>query len=651
MLCKSLAARPLRPNRQRIKNKMISSRASSSADYLTRSTAVVTRHAISEAESTANNHERIMRMARRSSRAPRRPEMKLLRAAVARTFPLMPNVDTRENLFVSMFPETLSRANLGDLDVATGWVLDKIEGVAANAWALWSALYPPTVGKDALTGAVTIKLAEEPPAYIGADSGGDELRGRADTLMLVFRDGEVLCFDNCPLLPLMMRPNDGRTGLDGELCVRRRALNDDEKARFIAATRDDAEFGASYLEPQDASELSDVLYDLCYMAHDIMLADNKKQTLSTYQRKQEAIASAPYSERLAKMCERMQVRAPTEKLLVQRKPATTAETAALSASNGNGGGPAPTTERAASAEYTKAALELEFFRRRVLAQPAPYLSPILLLPKQPHRMSTVRYAFTTKMRRTVGVRTDGLIFVGEDQPFAPVFIDADGAIVNPSAHSARPSALKKYKPRLANSFDAKLVRNADTGAYELYACDRDTPVPSAGLWYGESEEEVERTAALGREAVVINQAQADAALFRPEARVNDRSIWHSVICECNPYLSPAAERAIAAVPPPSSKEDVERYVAAVGVHIRWQPVLERTKKRRANTYVNFCGIVQAIGLFASREEICAHVKATNEARRAAAAADYIATLAVATDMLGGPSNLAGDTWKPLAENQ
>lgn len=583
---------------------MHSSFSSSSTDART-STSLLRRplHVISEAESTANNHERIMRMLRAHTRLPRAVEWRLLRAAVGRTFPLMPDVDKRDNLFCTMHPETLSRANLPDLDCA-GWVLDKIEGVAANAWALGTALAPAVVGRDPATNATTITFADEPPAYVGGDSGGDALGTRVDTLLLVFRDGETLAVDNCPLVPLLMRPNEGRTGLDGELCVRRRALSDDEKARLIGAVREDAEFGAHYLAPQDAAEASDQIYELCYMAHDIMLADSKKQTLSQYSRKQAAIATQPYSERLAKMCDRLQPRPAAEKLLRQSAAAA--------------GG-----ERAAAAEYTKTALELEIFRRRVAAQPAPYLAPILLMPKQPHRMSTVRYAFYTKMRRIAGVRTDGLIFVGEEQPFAPVFIDTDGSVINPAAHSGKPTALKKYKPRLANSFDAKLVRNADTNAYELYACDRDTPVSSAGIWYGADEEEVARTMALGHEVVAANTQAADAQLFRPEARGGAgtaRSIWHSVICECNPYLSAAAEAAIAAVPPPSSSVpgDDERYVRAVGVHIRWQPVLERQKKRRANTYANFTGIIKAIGLFPNREEICAHVKQALEAKAVAA---------------------------------
>lgn len=555
-----------------------------------------------------------MRMARRHSRAPRRTELKALRAAVARTFPLMPDVNTRANLFCSMFPETLSRANLSELDVA-GWVMEKIEGVAANAWSL--TLYTPELRKNEETGAIIdIVLPQEPKAYVGADSGGDDLPGRADTLLLVFRDGEILAFDNCPLVPVMMRQNDGRTGLDGELCVRRRALNDDEKVRLLAATREDAEFGATYLEPQDANEASDTLqFELCYLAHDIMLADNRRQTLSVYTRKQAAIATAPYSERLTRMCDRLQPKPAAEKLVWAN---------VMSAAAGS--------ERVASAEFRKGALDLEIFTRRVRAEPQPYVAPILIMPKQPLRVPTVRYAFYAKMQRTRGVRTDGLIFVGEEQPFAPVFIDADGTVINPSAHAGRPSALKKLKPRLENTFDAKLVRNTDTGAYELYACDRDEPVPSAGIWYGTDEDEIERTMALGHEIVAANMLASDAQLFRPEARtnaINGRSIWRDVICECRPYLSAAADAAIAAVPPPApdSKEDEERYVAAVGAYIRWQPVLERAKKRRANTYVNFCGIIKAIGMFASRDDVCAHVKQVLEAQRGAREAAIVAAAA------------------------
>jgi hypothetical protein len=566
-----------------------------------RSHSILQRHTISEAEATANNHERIMRLARRCSRAPRRPEMLLLRAAVARTFPLMPDVPNRNNLFCTMFPETLSRANLVEID-PNGFVMDKIEGIAANAWALYTVHYAPIIEKNPETSVTSVSFREEPPAYVGADSGGDDLLGRADTLMLVFRDGEILCVDNCPLIRLLMRTNEGRTGLDGELCVRRAALSGDEMITLGLATREEAPFGMSYLEPDDGNEASDQLYHLCYLAHDIMLADTRVQSLSTYPRKQPPIAASPYSKRLTEMTERLQPLPTTSKLLSE-----------IAASVAAGGG----SERAIVAEQAKAKLELECFCRRVCAQPQPYLSPILVMAKQPYRMAAVRYAFYAKMMRIRGVRTDGLIFIGESQPFQPLFIDADGAVINTGLHDGKPTALKKYKPRLSNSFDAKLVRNQLTRAYELYVSDRPQPVPSAGIWYGSNEEEIERTMALGNEVVAANMASADAQLFRPEARgYNDgRSVWHSVICECNPYVSPAAEDAIAAVPPPQSKDDEERYVLAVAAHIRWQPVLERVKKRRANTYANFCGVVKAIGLFPSRDDICTQIKNLMEAQR------------------------------------
>ena len=539
---------------------------------------------ISEAEATANNHDRIMRMAKRQSRAPRPAELAALRAAVKRTFDYMPDVDTRDNLFCSMFPETLSLSNLADLD-ARGYVMDKIEGVAANAWALYVSVYPPKFAADTKREKVVALFPDEPAPYVGDDCGDATLAGRTDTLMLVFRDGGILCYDRCPLLPMLMKHTFGRTGFDGELCVRRRTLMQSERARMRAVLREDAEFGAPYLEPDDDRPTSDDAYDLCYLVHDIMCADTDKQTASTSRRKQPAAATLPYSQRLAKIKERVEIRPLPERV-------TKATASAPSTSSA----PKPLSD------YDVFVLRMQ---RCSYAQP-----PLLVAAKQPFPMSLARYAFHTRMARIVGIRTDGLIFVGESQQFSPVFINADGSVINPSQHEG-PTCLKKLKPRLSNSFDAMLVRNATTQAYELYASDRDTPVPSAGLWYGTNEEEIERTRALGHEVVEANTAAQDARLFRADERAasaGGRSVWHSVVCECNPYLSKQAETAIAAVPPPANAADEQRYVDAVGKHIRWQPVLERTKKKRPNTYANFCGIIKAIGMFVDRDELCAHVK-------------------------------------------
>jgi len=590
---------------------MISTLSSSNALVTEKSNEATIRHAVSEAEATANNHDRIMRMARKHSRLARPMEMVLLRAAVKRTFDYIPNVETRDNLFCTVFPETLSRANLTEIDT-DGYVMDKIEGVAANAWALYTSLYPPTsFVREPSTNRLRAVFPPQPAAYVGDDAGGDETTpGRWDTLMLVFRDGAVLCYDNCPLIPVAMRKSDGRTGLDGELCVRRNTLSPGEHARLRLVSRDDAPFGESYLDRDDNDPASDDQYSLCFLAHDIMLADNAKQTVSTYKRKQPAIALSSYSERLTKMVERLQPKSVAAERAVKPGAAAVANGERVPSE-------APTTMTLAP----KPMQDFEIFAQRVREEPQPYRMPLFVMAKQPFPIALIRHAFHTRMRRIVGIRTDGLIFIGKQQPFSPVFIDSDGSVINPAKNiDGGVTRLKKYKPRLANSFDAMLVRNAVTSHYELYASDRETPVPSAGLWYGFDDEEIERTMTLGHEVVEANTVVRDARLFRPEERVRGaagagRSIWDAVVCECNPYISPQAEVAIAAIPPPTSPADEQRYVLAVAAHIRWQPVLERTKKRRANNYANFCGIIKAIALFPTKEEICAYVRAAHEARR------------------------------------
>jgi hypothetical protein len=530
----------------------------------------VKRRVISEAESTANNHDRIMRMIAQCSRAVRPAEVRKLRDAIKRTYKHMPDVDTRANLFCSMFPETLSRANLSELD-ANGFVLNKIEGVAVNAWWLWISLYP-------LDDLENHKITQ-PPAYCGVDSGGDELPGRADTMLLVFRDGAMRAVDHCPLLQAAMRRIDGRCGFDAELCVRRWALSEDELARLYEATRRDAPFCAQYLDPDDGNvEDDNERYHLCLAVHDAMLTDTAKQTVSKYERPQPAIAVAPYKERLTKIAER-----------IRPRPAQ---------------------------DYKEFSERIAFEEKEDRC--GPWRAPVLVFAKPEFRMYLLRFAFYSLPACIRGIRTDGLIFVGNAQPFSPVFIDADGTVINPSTQR---SALKKYKPRMANSFDAMIVHNAETARYELFTGDRDAPVPSAGLWYGNSEEEVARTLELGAEVVAINTAALDARLFVPHERAG--AMARAMIAECNPYLSPAAEQAIACVPPPAqgNAADLERYVCAVAAHIRWQPVLERVKKRRANTWANFCGIVTAIGLYPLPEEITTHVNAVLRAKEEASAAE------------------------------
>jgi hypothetical protein len=405
--------------------------------------------------------------------------------------------------------------------------------------------------------------------------------------------------DHCPLLQAAVRRIDGRCGFDAELCVRRRpgTLTDDELARLVDITRaaDGSKFCAPYLDPDSGDAIGDddddnERFQLCLAVHDAMLTDTAKQTVSKYERPQPAIAVATYQERLVKMAERIR--------------------------------PRPGAD---FTEFTKR-VEVEM-KKSAPADQEAWRSPVLVFAKSVFRMNLLRYAFYSMPKSIIGIRTDGLIFVGNTQPFSPVFIDGDGTVINPAVNNTQQkqhhshSALKKYKPRLANSFDAMIVRDALSGQYELYAGDREEPVPSAGLWYGNTEDEVDRTLALGAEVVATNTAALDARLFVPHERGG--AMTRAMIAECNPYLSPAAELAIAAVPPPVSqddKEDVERYVRAVARHIRWQPVLERVKKRRANSWANFCGIVMAIGLYPTPGEIVAHVANVLRAQEAASAA-------------------------------
>lgn len=463
---------------------------------------------------------RLFRKLAAVARPPRQDELKLLDALYARAAP--ERVPVPRNRFLGMHAHTASRRTLHHVD-PDGYAHYKVDGVAAQA--AW----------------VTASRAtqREPPPRWGVDAASDaangvELYGRADTVLLVLRDGSAHAVDMCAL---PARKN-GRTLLDGELCLRARRLSADAKERF-AEWANAPRFEPAPLDADDGDAARDADYELCFAAHDCIVADTWQQTKAKSKRVAPPTAAARYEERLRALAERTKPRL--------------GDQAALDAA-----------QKTADALLAAGRTEL----------------PLRVFAKQPLPLHKLELMARCLPRALVGVRTDGLVLMGDAAPYA----------------AGTCATLLRVKWQ--HTVDLRLQADAD-GAPQFYVVNRRDALPSAGLHCGADRAAYE----LARRARDANQAADDAALFVDQ---EDEEEARGLVLEFAPHIEPAARAALDALPIRDAAPAT--LLARVAPLVAWTPVLARAEKRAPNSLATFCGVLEALAWPCTLADIAEHAQ-------------------------------------------
>jgi len=308
-------------------------------------------------DDASNARARLFRKLAAVARPPRQKELELLDALYARAAPA--RVPVPRNRFLGMHAHTASRRTLHHVE-PDGYAHFKVDGVAAQA--AWVTMLRAT-------------QTEPPPRWGGPDdpASGVQLHGRADTVLLTLRDGAVHAIDMCAL---PARKN-GRTLFDGELCLRARRLSTRARER-LAEWAKSPRFEPAPVNLDDGDPARDADYELCFAAHDVIVADLVKQTLAKTKRVAPPIAVSRYEERLRMLAERTKPRL---------------------------GHPAAHAEAAEAADKLMAAGLTEL--------------PLRVFAKQPWPLAKLTLMARCMPLALVGVRTDGLVLMGDAAPYAP----------------------------------------------------------------------------------------------------------------------------------------------------------------------------------------------------------------------------------------
>jgi len=476
-------------------------------------------------EDASHARARLFRKLAAVARPPRQKELELLDALYARA--ASDRASVPRNRFLGMHAHTASRRTLHHVD-PDGYAHYKVDGVAAQAaWV--------TASRTA--------QREPPPRWGVADAAADaadtgiELYGRADTVLLVLRDGSTHAVDMCAL---PARKN-GRTLLDGELCLRARRLSADAKER-LAEWANSPRFEPAPLDPDDGDATRDADYELCFAAHDCIVADSWQQTKAKSKRVAPPVAASRYEERLRALAERTKPRL--------------GDAAALE-----------TARRLADALLAAGRTEL----------------PLRVFAKQPLPLHKLELMARCLPRALVGVRTDGLVLMGDAAPYV----------------AGTCATLLRVKWQ--HTVDLRLQADAD-GAPRFYVVDRREPLPCAGLHCGADRAAYE----LAQRAHAANQAADDAALFVEHEAAEARGL----VLEFAPHIEPAARAALDALPIRDAAPAT--LLARVAPLVAWTPVLARAEKRAPNSLATFCGVLEALAWPCTLADIGAHARTQSE---------------------------------------
>lgn len=476
-------------------------------------------------EDASHARARLFRKLAAVARPPRQKELELLNALYARAAPA--RVPVPRNRFLGMHAHTASRRTLHHID-PHGYAHYKVDGVAAQA--AW----------------VTRRLASqrEPPPRWGVDEAGDcanglEIYGRADTVLLVLRDGSVHAIDMCEL----PGSKNGRTLLDGELCLRARRLSERAKQR-LTDWSNSQRFEPAPLDADRGDAADDGAYELCFAAHDAIVADSVKQTLAKSKRVAPPIAAARYEERLRALAERTKPRV--------------GDPAALEAAT-----------RTADALIAAGRTEL----------------PLRVFAKQPLPLHKLERMVHCLPRSLVGVRTDGLVLMGDAAPY----------------QSGTCASLLRVKWQ--HTVDLRLRVDDDMALF--YVVDRKEPLPSAGLHCGADQAAYE----LALQAHSENQAADDAALFVADDS-DDGTSARGLVLEFAPHITPEARRQLDKLPIRDASPAT--LLAQVAPLIAWTPVLARAEKRAPNSSATFFGVLEALAWPCTLADIAAHARTQRE---------------------------------------
>jgi hypothetical protein len=352
---------------------------------------------MSAATNARNQRDRLKRMIAAVSQKPTAGDIIELDALLQRVAP-MRSFATPQSRFVGMNALTLTRDTLPTL-TRMSLVFHKVNGIGALA-------------------AMSAK---------GSRSATEGSQGKR---MIFVRRNGAFVVDNV-VLPL----RSGRVLMDGELCVRRRELSAAEKAHLHAPIP--CVVGYEYMEPDDDLPENDAKYELCFMAHDL-LVDDSATVSGSRARTGDAVAVLQPIERLTRL-----------KALLQASPTPDAR-----------------TDEALTAAVTELAG----------AEPA-----VTLIFKEPYLAVNIRLALRTLPACLHGVPRDGLVFmpgtgeyrIGETNP-----------------------ALLKYKAWRDNTADLVITVDGE-GRHKMHVLRLDNKARciSERLWMGDTNDEREVTRA------------------------------------------------------------------------------------------------------------------------------------------------------------
>jgi hypothetical protein len=281
-----------------------------------------------------------------------------------------------------------------------------------------------TLTRDTLPKLTKMSLVFHKVNGIGALAAIPAKTGGAKRTRVIFvRRNGTFAVDNV-VVPL----RQGRVLMDGELCLRRRALSGHESAHLHAPIP--CVVGFEYMEPDDGEPASDAAYELCFMAHDLLVDDDVTSS-GARARTSDAAAVLQPLERLSRL-----------KRLLQASPVADAATEAALA--------------AAVNELAGAPLAVRF------------------VYKEPYLAMSVRTALRSLPACLHGVPRDGLVFA----PGSGAYCVGE---TNP--------ALLKYKAWRDNTGDFVITRAGEGYRLHVLTANRKARCISERLWLGDTDDE------------------------------------------------------------------------------------------------------------------------------------------------------------------
>lgn len=346
---------------------------------------------ISDSASTVNARERLRRILEQKQRKPTKAELINLQNLLKRASPDF--TASNRSWHIGMNALTLTRENMSALR-PSNLMFHKVDGIGVLA-----AFFPLT---------------------------GEE---RSLCTMLCIRKNGTVAIDNVPLA------YNGRVLMDGELCLRR-SLSQTESTRISGTIS--CIVGFKYLDVDDGNPDDDSKYELCFAAHDLLVADDARSS-SARSRFGDAICVQNATARLERLM-----------AITQSQPSGDAREAQFKSI-------------------------VESFSER---KPA-----LTVFFKTPYLASMARLAFRTLPTCLRGVRLDGMIFLPNDTPYMV-------GKINPR--------LLKYKSWYENTGDFVLVKDDASEVYNFFVVNNESRARciSNRIYWGHSEQERAHTRSL-----------------------------------------------------------------------------------------------------------------------------------------------------------